>query len=185
MKKLFLLSALAGVLAFSSASAQNRKDPAMSGSKLSIGAEFALPVGDLSDAYKLGFGGSLVYIAPIAENLKFTGSAGYINFSGKTISASGYGFTVSQKIPNAGAIPLKAGLRYYFIENFYGAAEVGAAISTGDNSSGTAFAYSPGIGIEFPVSDKSSIDLGARYEGWSKNGTKSFFGIRAAINFGL
>lgn len=176
MKKLFLLTAIAGVLAFSNASAQNRKDPAMGGAKLSVGAEFGLPTGNFGDFYKLGVGGSLVYIAPIAENLKVTGSAGYISYSPKEV--------LGYKGPSSSFIPVKAGLRYYFVENFYGAAELGAAFA-GKNASGTAFAYSPGIGVEFPVADKASIDLGARYEGWSKNGTLSFFGIRAAINFGL
>lgn len=182
MKKLFLLTAIAGVLAFSSASAQNRKDPAMGGAKLSVGVEFGLPTGDFSNSHKLGVGGSLIYIAPIAENLKFTANAGYISFSGKDYLITN---NLSIKAPNAAFIPVKAGLRYYFVENFYGGAELGAAFATGNGSSGTAFAYSPGIGVEFPVADKASIDVGARYEGWSKNGTLSFFGIRAAINFGL
>ncbi|PYF73914.1 porin family protein [Pedobacter nutrimenti] len=179
MKKLFLLTAIAGVFAFSSVSAQSKKDPAMNGAKLSVGAEFALPMGDLKDVSKLGFGGSLVYIAPIADDLKFTASAGYINFSGKDFTFMG------QQLPkvNFATIPVKAGLRYYFVENFYGAAELGAAFGT--KGRGTAFAYSPGIGMEFPVADKSSVDLGVRYEGWSKNGTSSFIGIRAAFNFGL
>jgi opacity protein-like surface antigen len=181
MKRLFLLTAIAGVLAFSSASAQNRKDPAMGGAKLSAGVEFGLPTGDFSNSHKLGIGGSLVYIAPIADNLKFTANAGYISFSGKEYVITN---NISIKQPSASFIPVKAGLRYYFIENFYGAAELGAVFA-GKNASGTAFAYSPGIGIEFPIADKSTIDLGARYEGWSNNGTLSFFGIRAAINFGL
>ena len=86
---------------------------------------------------------------------------------------------------NTAAIPVKAGIRYFFAENFYGGAELGAAFSA-EGGSGTAFAYSPGIGVEFPVADKAAIDLGVRYEGWSQNShTNSFIGIRAAFNFGL
>ena len=174
MKKLLLLTAICGFLSFSSAYAQ--KDPAMNGPKLGIGVEFGLPVGDFGDVYNLGVGGSLVYQHPLATNLNFTGSAGYINFSNED--------NALVKV-NAAAIPVKAGIRYFFAENFYGGAELGAAFYTGDNS-GTAFAYSPGIGVEFPVADKAAIDLGVRYEGWSKNShTNSFIGIRAAFNFGL
>lgn len=184
MKKLFLLTALAGMFAFSTASAQVR-DPAMSGSKLGIGAEFAFPTGDTNDAYKLGFGGSLQYQYPIAPQLNFTASAGYLNFTGKDIG-------LGLKIRDYAAIPVKLGLRYFLAENFYAGGELGAAFGTSDGA-GTAFVYTPGLGVEFPVSDKGSIDLGARYEGWS-NGDykagdqihiKNFVGLRLAYNFGL
>lgn len=175
MKKLFLLTAIAGIFAFTNVSAQ--KDPAMNGPKLGVGVEFGLPVGDFGDVFNLGVGGSLVYQQPLASNLNFTASAGYINFSSEELPTG-------SKL-NYAAIPVKAGVRYFFAENFYGGAELGAAFSTGDNS-GTAFAYAPGIGVEFPVADKAAIDLGVRYEGWSRDSrTNSFIGIRAAFNFGL
>lgn len=174
MKKLFLLTAIAGIFAFTNVSAQ--KDPAMNGPKLGVGVEFGLPVGDFGDFYNLGVGGSLVYQQPLASNLNFTASAGYINFSSEEV--------LGVKVSSA-AIPVKAGIRYFFAENFYGGAELGAAFSTEDNG-GTAFAYAPGIGVEFPVADKAAIDLGVRYEGWSRDSrTSSFIGIRAAFNFGL
>jgi opacity protein-like surface antigen len=174
MKKLLLLTAITGLLTFSSASAQ--KDPAMSGPKLGVGVEFGLPVGDFGDVYNLGVGGSLLYQHPLSGNLNFTASAGYISFSNEDNALIDI---------KTAAIPVKAGLRYFFAENFYGGAELGAAFSTEDGG-GTAFAYSPGIGVEFPVADKAAIDLGVRYEGWSKNShTNSFIGIRAAFNFGL
>ena len=174
MKKLFLLTAIAGIFAFTNVSAQ--KDPAMNGQKLGVGVEFGLPVGDFGDVFNLGVGGSLVYQVPVANNLNVTGSAGYINFSSEEV----LGFKVS-----TAAIPVKAGLRYFFAENFYGGAELGAAFSTEDNG-GTSFVYSPGIGVEFPVADKAAIDLGVRYESWSRDSfTSSFIGIRAAFNFGL
>lgn len=176
MKKVFLLTAIAGIFAFSNVNAQT-KDPAMSGPKLGIGAEFAFPVGHFSDGYNFGYGGSLNYQHPVAPNLNLTGSAGYINFQSKEIPFVG-------KV-NEGFIPVKVGARYFLAENVYVNGELGASFATGKFNSGTAFVYSPGVGVEFPVSDKSSVDLGGRYEGWSKNGTSSFFGIRAAFNFGL
>lgn len=172
MKKLFLLTAVAGLFAFSNVNAQT-KSP-----KLSLGAEFAFPMGDFGDVFNLGYGGSLQYQHPVAENLLVTGSAGFTNFQTKEIAGTKM---------NSGFIPVKVGARYYFGEYFFGAAEVGAAFGTKDGS-GTRFAYTPGIGVDFPVSDTGSIELGARYEGWSKGDAlvaPSFIGLRLAYNFGL
>nr|WP_068892071.1 outer membrane beta-barrel protein [Pedobacter panaciterrae] len=175
MKKVFLLTAIAGIFAFSSVKAQ--KDVAMTGPKLGIGAEFAFPIGDFGDVTKLGYGGSLLYQHPVATNLNLTGSAGFINFQSKDLPIVG-------KV-NSGYIPVKAGARYFVAENFFIGGELGAAFGTKSGSK-TAFAYSPGIGIDFPVSDGGSIELGGRYEGWSANShTNSFIGLRLAYNFGL
>ncbi len=171
MKKLLLLTAIAGLFAFTSVNAQTRTP------KLSLGAEFAFPMGDFGDATDFGFGGSLQYQHPVAESLSITGSAGYLNFkSKKDILGNTYSF---------GTIPVKAGARYYFGENFFAAGELGAAIST-EKGGSTGFIYAPGVGVDFPVSDTGSIELGARYEGWSqKGGTSGFIGLRLAYNFGI
>jgi hypothetical protein len=184
MKKLFLLTAIAGVFAFSNVSAQKVKGP-----KLGLGADFAVPMGSLSDSYKFGFGGSLLFQTPIAKNLNFTASAGYLNLVGKSnvqyLALNSHGFYVDQTdVPNAGVVPVKIGARYFFSDSFYAGGEVGAAFITGDGG-GTAFAYSPGIGFEHALANKNSIDLSAKYEGWSKNSSVGFFGLRVAYNFGL
>lgn len=183
MKKLIILSALAGMFAFSNASAQT-KDPAMGGQKLGIGVEFALPTGGSSDIYKVGYGGSLQYQAPVAPSLNFTATAGYLNFKGKDIPGTNLEFQ------NYNAIPVKVGLRYFLAENFYAGGEVGAAFGTSDGAK-TSFIYTPGLGVEFPVADKGSIDFGARFEGWTGGNNnvilpvKNFVGLRLAYNFGL
>lgn len=178
MKKLVLLAAIAATFAFSKVSAQ-KKDPAMSGQKFGIGVDFAFPTGNFGDVYKLGYGGSLQFQTPIAEKLNFTASAGYLTFTGKEIIAGS-----NLKFPRFNVIPVKAGIRYFLAENFYAGGELGAAFGT-SNDSGTAFVYTPNIGVEFPVSDKGSFDLGVRYEAWSNDGTLRFFGVRLAYNFGL
>lgn len=173
MKKLFLLTAIAGMFALTNVSAQT-KDPAMSGQKFGVAAEFAFPTGTFGDFYNLGYGASLQFQTPIAEKLNFTATAGYLNFKAKDEFGGG----------NVGFVPVKVGARYFLAENFYAGGELGASFGTKDGS-GTAFAYTPNIGVEFPVSDKGSIDLGARYEAWSNDGTLRFFGLRLAYNFGL
>ena len=90
----------------------------------------------------------------------------------------------SASVGSFGVIPVKAGLKYFLVENFYAGAELGAAFST-SSGSGTSFVYTPNIGVEFPVADHASIDLGARYESWANDGTARFFGLRLAYNFCL
>jgi opacity protein-like surface antigen len=172
MKKLLLLSLMAVAFATTTVSAQTKGT-----SKFSVGAEFGLPVGDFSSISEVGFGGSLAYQHAVADKLYLTGNAGYLSFTGKDL---GFGIKL-----NTQWIPVKAGAKYFFANNFYGAAELGAVFSAGEGQSGNAFAYAPSLGMEFPVADKTSIDVGVRYEGWANNGTLSFFGLRAALNFGL
>lgn len=178
MKKLLLLTAVAGLFAFSSVKAQ---DAAMAGPKLGVGVEFGFPMGDFGDVSKFGIGGSLLYQHPIANKLNLTGSAGYLNFTGKDVDIPGIG---TVKTDGVGFIPVKAGLRYFVAENFFVNGELGAVFGTKEGT-GTAFAYSPGVGVEFPVADKSTLELSGRYEGWSNDGTLSFIGLRLAYNFGL
>jgi len=175
MKKLILLTAVAGFFAFSNVNGQT-KDVGMTGTKLGIGADFAFPMGDFSKGADFGFGGSLAAQFPVSNKLNLTGSAGYLNFKSKEIAGVTY---------NTASIPVKAGARFYAAENFYIGAELGAAFPTKGGGS-TAFAYAPGVGVEFPVADNGAIELGARYEGWKYDGgTSSFLGLRLAYNFGL
>jgi hypothetical protein len=167
MKKLLLSFALVAGLTYA-ASAQTEGAV----KKLSIGAEFGIPT-EGSDV--LIAGGSLQVEFPVATSLNVTGSAGYLSSF----------YTGSGPSISIGTVPLKAGAKYYFGGNFYGAGEVGAAISTEDGG-GTAFAFAPTLGASFSVSDKSSLDFGVRYENWSRNGNSSgFIGLRAAFAFGL
>lgn len=180
MKKLLLSLAMVAGLGLA-ANAQT-KDPAMNGSKLGVGADFAFPTGNYSDYVDYAVGGSLNLQIPLASKINFVGEAGYLSHTTKEV----LGVTASY-----GTIPLKAGLRLFLAENFYAQGQIGAAISTEDNGK-TGFLYAPSLGVEFPVANKMSIDFGARYEGWtnqpslvSGTQTNSFIGLRAALNFGL
>ena len=175
MKKLVLSLALVAGLGFA-VSAQTEKAVR----KLSIGAEFGLPT---SGSDELLIGGSLQFEQPIAKSLNFTVSAGYLSdmITGDSKATLKYfGLPTSY-----GFVPLKAGAKYYFGGNFYGAGEVGAAIST-TSGGGTAFAFAPTLGASFSVANKASLDFGIRYENWSRDSNSSgFMGLRAAYAFGL
>lgn len=140
------------------------------GSNFSVGVEAGLPVGNISNSHSFVIGGSLKYEAPIATGTNFTLTAGYSSFQGKTVGPIKFGAF--------GAIPVKAGIKYFLADAFYGEAQLGAAFYT-QSGGGTAFAYSPGIGYKF----SDVIDLGVRYEAWSKNGTVSQIGARLGFSF--
>jgi hypothetical protein len=146
-------------------------------SKLGLGIDFAFPQSNFGSNANYGVGPSLLFQNPINNNLYFTVNVAYLRFNGDPIFAD-----IKYR---EGFVPIKAGLRYFVSEYIYGSAEAGASISTANgNGSGIAFAYAPTLGVEFPVSNKGSIDAGIRYEGWSRsNGTRSFIGIRAGYNF--
>lgn len=148
--------------------------------KLSIGAEFGIPTAKNSNT--LIVGGSLQYEHPVAKSLNITGSAGYLSSmaTGDTkdlLKAAGFKTSF-------GSIPVKAGAKYYFGGNFYGAGELGAVFST-EEGGATAFTFAPTVGASFSVAEKSSLDFGLRYETWSNNGSASFLGLRVAYAFGL
>lgn len=155
-----------------------------SGIRLSVGADAGLPVGNLSNAYSWSLGGSIQADFPIIrEQLYYTVNAGFNNvFADKN---------------NGGAdlqlIPVKAGLKYFPIKNFYIQGEAGATFVTNKTDLGftksTTFVYAPQIGYVFNVGGKNSIDAGFRYENNSKfydtGSSNGMLGLRVAYSFGL
>jgi hypothetical protein len=149
------------------------------GPNLSIGAEVALPVGDLGDSHKLGLGGSLKAAFPVATDAFVTVSGGYISFSGKSVAFGGQ----SIKVPALNAIPLKAGFQYRFPGGFYLEPQLGYTIfSVKDADSDGAFTYAFNVGYLI----NKALDISTRYEAASKEGsTISHVGFRLAYNFSL
>lgn len=165
MKKVFLIAALA--VASFSVNAQDESKKI----NFSLGAEVALPIGDMGDVYSVGFGGSVQADYNLDETLALTLQAGYLNFSGKKVN----GF----KFPSTGIIPVMAGIKYTFGGNVYASAQLGAAFSTEDGG-GTSFAYAPGIGYKF----SPNFDALLKYNGWSNDGAStSAIGLRVAYTF--
>jgi hypothetical protein len=171
MKKvLLLLTAICGL----SISAFAQSSSSTQAGKFSIGFEAGLPVGEASNVSNLVIGGSLKYDQPIADKTFITGSVGYNKFIYKSEFKDAGSFY---------AIPVKVGIKAFFAQSFYGEAQIGAAFVTqtvqGYSYHTTAFAYSPGIGYVLG----GGLDLGVRYEGWSKDGTTSQVSARLAYSF--
>lgn len=163
--KIIATSAAVVALFFSTnASAQN------SARNLGIG----LNVGaGTTTGYGLVLGGDIRYQFNVDKQLSIPVTAGYNNFSIKDSYGGG----------SFGVIPVKAGAKYFFNDSgsgAYGLAELGAGFGT-KSGSGTSFVYSPAIGYAWA----NGLDLAAKYEGYSNNGSIGFAGIRLAYGFSL
>jgi hypothetical protein len=175
----FIIAALTFVTF--SAKAQERE-----GIRLSVGPEVGLPIGDFKDSYDWSIGGSLQADFPILSNdLYVTLNAGYNNFFAKDINGiSGQDLQL---------IPVKAGLKYFPISNFYVQGEAGASFLTNKDDIGAtksaAFVYAPQVGYLFHLGGKNYLDAGIRFEGNSKftdqGSSNNFLGLRVAYGFGL
>ncbi|SDP99510.1 hypothetical protein SAMN05428975_5042 [Mucilaginibacter sp. OK268] len=161
------------------------------GIRYSIGVDAGIPLGNFKDNYKWNLGGSVQADIPVISNQLFvTVNAGYNNIFGK----KDIGGVAGADVTNFQLIPVKAGLKYFVIPNFYVQGEAGAAFllnkkDVGVNKS-TAFVYAPQVGVQFPISANGNfIDAGIRYEATTKYATGvdqskvSFLGIRVAYGF--
>ncbi|RZK77192.1 MAG: hypothetical protein EOO92_13340 [Pedobacter sp.] len=168
MKRFLAMFAMFYCLTALSANAQR-------GTSLGIGFDFAFPQDNFGNGAELGVGPSLLFQSPLQQNLNFTVNIGYLRFNGDSPFAN-----IKYR---EGFIPIKAGLRYFISEAIYGSGEAGLSISTADGSgSGVSFLYAPTVGAQIPAGN-GAIDLGIRYEGWVKSGTRSLVGLRVGYNF--
>ena len=159
MKKTILVLA---VVVLSIASVQAQKS-----TSLSIAASIGIPVSSPS-VYSLAVGGDLQAAFAATEGLKITLSGGYENLSVKSKYGGG----------STGIIPLLAGAKYNFSEQFYGHAQLGYGFGTAKGSSG-AFAFAPSLG--YNVSE--NFDLSLKYLAFSDNGTFGSINLRLAYDF--
>jgi hypothetical protein len=156
------------------------------GIRYSIGVDAGLPTGKLSDGYNWSLGGSVQADIPVVNQLFVTVNAGYDNIFGKnTVDGA--------SVPNIQLLPVKAGLKFFLVPNFYIQGEAGAAFALNKSdvnfTNSAAFIYAPQIGYQFQLGGKSFIDAGVRYEASTKfnsdvNDSKvNFFGLRVAYGF--
>lgn len=161
MKKLFLALTVL-VFTFSTTHAQSNVN-------LSLGAELSLPVGTFGDVYSFGIGASGQANFGIGGNTALTLYAGYLSYSLKSAYGSG----------SQGYIPLLGGVQFGLSSKVFGSAQLGVTNFT--KGGGTAFTYSPGIGVML----SRNISALLKYTAQSKNGaTSGAVGARLAYIFG-
>jgi hypothetical protein len=159
------------------------------GVRYSIGVDGGLPISNFKNAYNWSIGGSVQADIPVLSNQLFvTVNAGYDNFfSKKTID----GVSVSQ--PNIQLLPVKAGLKFFPVPNFYIQGDAGVAFALNKSNVGfdksAAFVWAPQIGYQFQLGGGNYIDAGVRYESTAnfvtdENDSKvKFIGLRVAYGF--
>lgn len=136
-----------------------------SGLKFGIGLDLGIPAHNLSGS-SIAAGADLMAEYGIAKEVALTGDIGYTALFAKS----------GGKTTNI--IPLRAGIRFYPGSNFFVAGKIGAGFLSG-NGSVTTTAYSLGGGFKID----NQLELGASYDGYSKNGTVGLVNIRLGYFF--
>ncbi|MFD2143956.1 hypothetical protein [Mucilaginibacter antarcticus] len=159
------------------------------GIRYSIGVDAGVPTGKLADNAKWNLGGSVQADIPVANQVFVTLNAGYNNIFAKDITVG----TTVIKGTDVQILPVKAGIKYFPVDNFYIQGQAGAAFLLNKKDIGAnnavVFAYAPQIGYQFPVCGTNFIDAGVRYEGTTKlnsaisDSKLSFVALRVAYGF--
>lgn len=170
MKKLLFVCAVA-LFAFTSASAQS-SDNAASKFKIGAGLNVMFPISN-ADLYSVGAGLDIMAQYNVAENIGITADLGYTSLMVKSkYKDIGYKSSV-------GIVPIRVGVRFYPSSQVYLGGKIGVGVGTSSGST-TLTAYSFGAG--YMLSPK--LDIGLNYDGYSKNGSMSFLGLRLGYTFG-
>jgi hypothetical protein len=170
MKKIFLVFGISALC--TGAFAQKKGDNNV---RFSIGPEIGFATGNFNLTHSVGIGVTAQGEVNVAESANVTLTTGYMSYAGKSLGSG-------IKYKAQGIIPLKAGIKYFLSQGFYGAAQLGVGIF--NNGSGTALAYTPMLGYEFDTKSGKAVDASFKYDGYSKNGSGlGSIGARLAYRF--
>ena len=158
MKKIFFAS----LILVSSFSAKSQNTALKFGGGLNLG----IPVHNLSGS-SVAIGADFLAHYAVTSQVAITGDFGY-----NALFAKNGGGT-------SNIIPLRAGIRIYPVENVYFLGKIGAGFISSNGSSVTSTAYSLGAG--YSVNKK--VEIGASYDGYSKNGTIGLLNLRLGFFF--
>lgn len=172
MKKVLFATAICALCSSAVMAQKKDKDSKF---VFSAGPELGFATGDFNVTHSVGIGGTIQGELNVAEKTNVTLTTGYLSYAGRSISTG-------IKFKAQGIIPLKAGVKYFLSEGFYGAAQLGAGFW--NNSVGTAFAYTPMLGYEFNTKSGKAVDASVKYDGYSINSSSvGSVGVRLAYRF--
>lgn len=144
-----------------------------------IGPDLSLPTGNSTNQSPIGFGGYLKGEVGLNQKFSITGSGGVVSFLGKKF--------IGPRTASSSSIPVKVGFKYYTERSFYFEGQLGAVFPL-NGIAENRFAWSPGAGTFIRSrKSKNELDIGFRYEGWTRTGTTTFtfFSLRAGYAFNL
>lgn len=142
---------------------------------LSMGGELLISEKKLSQSHHTGAGATLKGEYVFGKHATATLVSGYYYMQGKNKTTVNY--------ENISAVPVKAGLRYYF-GNFYGTGEAGALFFSGFNQ-GSSFVYSLGMGDKIKLNNRV-IDITLRHEAWRMQGNpRGLIALRIGYEFAV
>jgi hypothetical protein len=171
MKKIFLALAITAIC--TSSFAQKKNDNKVS---FSAGAEIGFATGNFNNTHSVGIGATVQGDFNIAPSTDFTLTTGYLSYAGRSVGSG-----IKNKAQ--GIIPLKAGIKYFLSQGFYGAAQLGAGIFSSYRT-GLALAYTPMLGYEFNTKSGKAVDASFLYDGYAKDGVGlGSVGLRLAYRF--
>ena len=180
MKKVtnLLASATVAVAIFFGSSAHAQTTPATSPNpnpwRLGFGIEGGIPTGDAhpSSGFELGGSARLQYDLTSSFSLMLT--SGYTNFFIKDQ------YRVPGESKNLGIVPVKVGVKWFFVPSLYVAGEAGAGFETVTDGN-TKLILSPAIGWA-----NKHWDVGVNYTNYSgQSDNYGSVGLRLAYGFGL
>jgi hypothetical protein len=183
MKKLSKLAAAAltgvALLIGTTVKAQTTTTPP-SKLRFGIGLEAGAPTGNMHTYSNVEIGGTARLQYNTSDHFALMLTSGYYNFFGKDYSATVNGVTTTVKGSSAGMVPVKAGFKAFFADQFYFSAEAGAGFET-KGAKNAKLILSPGLGWA-----NQKWDVGVRYEDFSgQNNSYGLVGLRLAYGFEL
>lgn len=158
--------------------------------QFSIGPDIGIVTGTLANTHSAMFGGSVQVGLPLNKRLYFTIDGGYNYFLGKNQSRAQPPNIPAVNYIGVKSVPAKLGLKYYLSPKWFAQGEAGAAFFSGTPRTsyepGTAFVYSPQIGVELPVGSHRFI-ASLRYQSTLPKGNSaikvSFLALHAGFRF--
>jgi hypothetical protein len=169
-----IIAAILAIFTTVDVSAQNTPEVDSRDTRLGLGLNLGVPT---TDGYNFVIGGDLRLQKDFSSNVSGIASIGYNNYSFEDGNADN----------SLGVIPLKVGIKVFPLERLYLSGEIGAGFNATDKEKlgvdpGTAFIYSPGIGLGF----NNGLDLSLRYEGLSRKAyDPGMVALRIAYGFNL
>jgi hypothetical protein len=142
----------------------------------SIGPDAGIPTGNLTIGSTFVLGGTPQLRYGVSDNFAITLTSGADHFFSKINPATGTRFD------SFGVIPIKAGIKEFFVPHIYFALESGISIEETDSGAGnTKFDVSPAVGW-----GNAHWDVGVRYESYfGQADPYGFVALRLVYGFKL